>query len=630
VKVISLSLALALPVAAHAAPGRPRPEAAAYLEELEKRGLADKGLVTPERLAAEVRAADDELVAEQPAEAAARLYAIVEGPRYQDLSDSEDFQDAEYRLGLALYRGGGAESARRYLGRALARGPKAPFFQAALRTFVDVCLDAHILPGCVGELSKLPADELGDEGTYLRGRALYDADRRDEAEDELKRVSAKSRFYSAALYLRGVMLVKSGKLGPAQDAFCAVADVKDGDTLRFYIDGRYYALRDLSRLALGRVAHEEARYDDAFYHYFLIPSDSQKLGDALFEAAWSSLARRDYHLGARLADEFVKELPRSPRAAEARLLRATLEVKTCRFADAEKGFDTFLRTHEPLLGAIDRALADPVARRALAVKLLALKDTSTALPTEDDLDGRLAQLLDVDARFYRLQAIARGLEKEANDAAHVEAAWRALEARIAGTPVPGVGGELDATTLLERATGELAVEVTRARARLAEVARGPARDEAARALSALEARRAQLVATLQRLLDMQGDASADAPSARGLLPLVRADREHAARLRARVARMSGALERASGELVDGALVGLRGRLEDLLRRARLGKIDAVVGQKRKLERQIEDLAAGRFPPELFGRLHIEGLIGDDEEYWPPEGERWADEYENYK
>ena len=68
----------------------------------------------------------------------------------------------------------------------------------------------------------------------------------------------------------------------------------------------------------------------------------------------------------------------------------------------------------------------------------------------------------------------------------------------------------------------------------------------------------------------------------------------------------------------------------MLRQARLGKIDAVVGQKRKLERQIEDLAAGRFPAEMFGKLHIEGLIGDDEEYWPPEPERWADEYENYK
>ena len=26
----------------------------------------------------------------------------------------------------------------------------------------------------------------------------------------------------------------------------------------------------------------------------------------------------------------------------------------------------------------------------------------------------------------------------------------------------------------------------------------------------------------------------------------------------------------------------------------------------------------------------EGTLGDDEEYWPFEGEYWADEYENYK
>src|SRR5207302_1722819 len=163
-------------------------EAGAYLQEMERRGLVDKTAVTPQLLADEVRRADDELVAGQNTVAAARLYAIVEGPRYQDFSDTEDFQDAEYRLGLALARGG--------------------------------------------------------------------------------RVSPKSRFYSSALYLRGVMRVKRQDLRGAEDAFCAIADVKAGDRIRFYIDGRYYALKDLARLALGRIAHEEGRDDDAFYHYF--------------------------------------------------------------------------------------------------------------------------------------------------------------------------------------------------------------------------------------------------------------------------------------------------------------------------------------------------------------------------
>jgi hypothetical protein len=152
-------------------------------------------------------------------------------------------------------------------------------------------------------------------------------------------------------------------------------------------------------------------------------------------------------------------------------------------------------------------------------------------------------------------------------------------------------------------------------------------EEARQSLAALETRRAQLANTLERMLDVQGGAGGERS---GLGGMIHADLGAATQLRARVTSLRARLDAASGELIRQALIELRGRLDGMLRQARLGKIDAVVGQKRKLERQIEDLAAGRFPPEMFGKLHIEGLIGDDEEYWPPEGERWADEYENYK
>jgi tetratricopeptide (TPR) repeat protein len=637
--VVVVVLWLAAP-SAHAKGKAPvaktRSEASGYLEELEKRGLVDKTLGTPERLAAEVRAADDDLVAGNPTLAAARLYGVVEGPRYQDLNETEDFQDAEYRLGLALHRGGGSESARRYFARALQRGPKAPFYQASLRAYVDVCLDARILPLCVAELDRLSAEDMLEEIGYLRGRAAFEAGISEEAESELKRVSPKSRFYSSALYLRGVMRVKQKDLRGAQDAFCSIADVKDGDSIRFYIDGRYYALRDLARLALGRVAHEEGRYDDAFYHYFLIPQDSNRLGEALFEAAWSSLQRKEYDLGARLVAEFLKTFPRSPRAAEAKLLLATLQVKTCRFGDAEKGFSTFLTANEPLIAQIDRVLADAGARTALAVKLLARAESPTA--AELDADGqyqKIAELLEVDAKFFRLQALARGLRNEALDAAHVTTAWGQLAAKIGGTPVQAVGsGLLDPTALQGRIDG-LAGELVRARASLRQKIKSAGRsaetDEIQKQLEGLEGRRRELASTLARSLDMQELRGGQAvEGAGGLLPLVRADSEHAGELQTRTGQLSTQLERASGELVRQALVDLRAHLEDLLRRARLGKIDAVVGQKRKLERQIEDLAAGRFPPEMFGKLHIEGLIRDDEEYWPPEKEIWLDEYENYK
>ena len=599
---------------------RPVPEAGAYLQEMERRGLIDKTAATPAMLAAEVQKADDELVAGQPAAAAARLYAVVEGPRYQDFSDSRDFQDAEYRLGLALSRGGGTLTARRYLVRSLGRGPESPYYHAALRAYVDVCLAEHVADACAAEIGKLGAEDVNQELAYLRGRAAYDANQFQKAEDELKEVTPKSRFYSSALYLRGVMRVKRGDLRSAEDAFCAIADVKPGDAIRFYIDGRYYALKDLARLALGRIAHEQGRDDDAFYHYFLIPSDSKKLPDALFEAAWSALSNKQYDLGARLVDEFLKVYGNTPRAAEARLLRATLQVKTCRFAQAEKGFDAALATYEPLTRAVDRAIADPATRRALAEKLLAADQLGVTAGS--DTDSQIAALLEVDSRFYRLHAIARGLAREAADADHVAGVWQKLAQRVGRTKVQAVtGGVLDAPALLARLNA-LGAEIARARAQ----AKGS--KEAKEALAALEQRRAALAGTVERAMDMEVTTAPGDKSALGAL--VHRDLEAATALRGRAAALAWRIDAASGELVRQALVELRGKLDAMLRQARLGKIDAVVGEKRKLERQIEDLAAGRFPPEMFGKLHIEGLISDDEEYWPPEGERWADEYENYK
>jgi tetratricopeptide (TPR) repeat protein len=489
-------------------------------------------------------------------------------------------------------------------------------------------------------LNGLGAEDIGEEITYLRGRAAFDVDRRDAAESELGSVTPKSRFYSSAIYLRGVLRVKQGDYKGAEEAFCAIADVKPGDRLRFYIDGRYYALKDLARLGLGRVAHEEGRFDDAFYHYFLIPSDSKRLPEALFEAAWSSLQRKDYDLGARLIDEFLRTFPHTPRTAEARVLRATLLVKTCRFHEAEDGYDTILQEYEPLGRAIDAAVADPAQRRALALRLLgppagAHDPTGHGARVEEGRSPEtvLAELLELDPRFELLQKLAHGLDAEAIDAGHIEELWHDLDRTFSHTAVQRTRVPLDAATLLER-TQALAIELARVRAELRPKGRrpSPAEEEALRGITALEARRAALGQKLEQPLAraLEGEGPGAGGEARGLSQLLRADAAHAGQLHARALRLRTRIDEAESELVRQALVALRGRIESTLRSARLGKIDAVVGQKRKVERQIEDLAAGRFPPELFGKLHLEGLIGDDEEYWPPEGERWADEYENYK
>jgi hypothetical protein len=68
------------------------------------------------------------------------------------------------------------------------------------------------------------------------------------------------------------------------------------------------------------------------------------------------------------------------------------------------------------------------------------------------------------------------------------------------------------------------------------------------------------------------------------------------------------------------------RLSRLLRRARLGRIETVLGKKRSLEVEIEALSEGVLPQGAVDSLDAARYLRDDEEYWPYEGEDWADEY----
>jgi hypothetical protein len=116
----------------------------------------------------------------------------------------------------------------------------------------------------------------------------------------------------------------------------------------------------------------------------------------------------------------------------------------------------------------------------------------------------------------------------------------------------------------------------------------------------------------------------------GIKPLIEADIAAARRLDKSAHALSTQLDRAGDEVAQKAIEHLYEANKKVLDKAKLGKVDAVIGQKRKLDIQVQDLAAGRFPEELRGRLWNASMIGDDEEYWPFQGEYWADEYEGFR
>jgi hypothetical protein len=152
-------------------------------------------------------------------------------------------------------------------------------------------------------------------------------------------------------------------------------------------------------------------------------------------------------------------------------------------------------------------------------------------------------------------------------------------------------------------------------------------------LTALRAVRRKLDARLSKLDEGLREALRDdvrartLPAATELSARFEEDRRYVEKLQLAAQTLRAELEARADQAGERSLRDLRDRLAQELRRARIGRIDAVMGSKRQVELQIESLAAGRFPAELTDPLRMQSLLRDDEEYWPFEGEDWPDEFE---
>ncbi len=657
------------PAAAPAAevPTSGDPILARYLEALAARRLlaAESGSV--DELRAAVRAGEDLFFAGRYDESALVLYEVVESPRFADFAESDERKGAELMLASALAELGALRTASRYLLRVLARGPEEPLFGPAYRRYVDVALQSADVEAATNALAALGEDGLPEDAAnelrYLRARARYDAGDLEQADALFAQITRRSRFHTNALYLRGVIAARRGELDQAEAQFCRIVRTPDRERFSFFIDERYFEVKDLAYLGLGRVAHEGRRPDDAFYYYFQVPNDAEHVAEALFEAAYAMYEGNDVETAVDLLDQLDSRFPRSAFAHEASLLRGYVHLSRCEFDLADQHFRRFLRRFEPVVAEIDRILESPALQASLHERLLSAEEReesaerarvasaesgetlASAEPPaegaeaasavgEDTIDLLLA-LLRVEPMFYRLHSDIRVLDAEAARAGRLSVDLGALAARLRGEDAPQAAAEVEQyesdVALLER-------DIARARDLLASLdeqlgalrrANAP-RDEVRALRTSIREHGTRLAALdreLARLRASGADAAVDDAPAGDVEAMLAADARRAQRLPRRVAQVRARLEASANQAAVVSLRVLRDTLAGYVRRARIGQIDAVMGSKRTLEIQIESLAAGRFPPELMDPLRVQGLLREDEEYWPFEGEHWSDEFE---
>lgn len=653
--------AVAQPGVDGAAPGAGAPVAKddplqKYFDALEAAKLVDVESGSLETLRKELAIGEQLLRDGAFVNAAVALYAIVKSPRYSAFTDFVEYQNAEYDLAVALARSGSYGAALDAIDPIMARGPNAQYWGPAHRRAVDIALETRDHAGVLARLEAIktsdpiPPSHAG-ERTYLRGRAAYDKGKLADAEGELALISKKSRLYSSALYLRGVIKARRGEYKGSAEAMCEIAATPDDDKFTFVVDGRYFTIKDLARLGLGRLAHENGEYDDAYYHYFQIPDDSSYLPDALFEAAWSMYQKRELATSRDLVREFLKEFPSSPLWPEASLLAGYIELADCKFTDSQKWYDDLVAKLQPIVDTMDKARKDRQLRDQLFATAvtryqevkqtgeLAGKKPATVAP-KTDIEQVLA-LLRLDPKFIRLNDALTGMNEIANNAPAVVRQWQNLGAQVSEKKVAAVSTEktleqeqlADANAVVEDLR-RLRDHITKAKA---ELARGKREGQVPADVAAEESKRLdELAAKNQRALANavaaadKAAAAVSAQAASGIRPLIQADIGEARRLDKTAHDLKAKLEEAGDKLAQNAIERLYNETRRVLDKAKLGKIDAVIGQKRKLDIEVQDLAAGRFPEELIGKLWNASMIGDDEEFWPWQGEFWADEYSGWR
>ena len=566
---------------AGAAPAEAAPDPlAGYLADLERTRRLPPETASQERLREVLAASEESLVRGDARAAAAGLFGIVESPRYRPFAASVPYQSAELLLGRALVRGGAHLSAQRYLLRVLSRGPSGTFFVPAHRALVDVALETRQYDSLLAAVEALdlrggalPEDSAA-ERAYLRGRVRYQARDLLGAASAFAQVGRTSRLYASAIYFRGLIAARRGSYQDARGAFCQILPGEGGAALAFNIDGRYFQLQDLARLALGRIAHEQGRYDEAYYYYFSVPEDSERLAEALFEAAWSMYQKGEVRAARAFVEAFDSTFVDSPLRPEIALLRANIALRSCAFAEARAEASTLVSTFAPLQKLAAQAAADPARARALISRLLARGPTPGA---GSDADGRLLTLLKLDGRFFGLTSLLAEIDADLVEAREALARWRNLGELVASGSIARAAASPEAAQLLQEAEALLPLAV----------------DDP------------ELGPRVGSLL-LEVSLAAHPPRSGG--PYA-AEQEATSRLVRELGTLRQGVREAAHALAAEALREVDQRLRGLFGKVRLTHIDAVVGRKKRLEVEIANLRAGRLGADIYARLKSEGRWG---------------------
>ena len=570
-------------------------------------------------------------------EAIARLAELVEHPQFDLFADTEEGRAAVFRLGDALATAGAVRAGARVpaprASRRRARGTAdGTWARRAVRRLVDVALESEEFAAVAGDLQSVPPsapEEVRGEIAYMNGRAQEAAGNPDAA-------LAAYATVTAAVPLLGAGDVPVGR-------------------------------SSTSRRATRRTARTcSARWPTPSAARRPRPSSpTRSSSPCATSPAWASVASRTSRAATTTRATTTTSSRATPTASPRRSTRpprratrrrttrarassstssrrwasttatrtrrgsssAWIDLARCKFADADRQLVEFLKRYEPVRDAARRIGESDAATQRLLAAVHSGTDAGGAEigGTSPEVVRAIAALVRVDPAVRPRAAPARG------------ARARGVGPRRAPSGALGDMQRTLATNGGVRPAAELADDATAKAQRAREAVDGVEHEIAD--LEARAGRRGQDRAAAPAAREPPGRAQERrrAPEARaaptgpvaGRRPArtsCASDVAEQAELQARIAEARKDLGDSESALAKDALHRLDLRLSRLLRRARLGRIESVLGRKRALEVEVEAIRLGYLPQDAVDSLEAARYLEDNEEYWPFEGDDWPDEY----
>jgi TolA-binding protein len=208
-------------------------------------------------------------------------------------------------------------------------------------------------------------------------RAKVDQARLDQARAAFESVEKGNPYHPRAQYFIGVIQTLRGQLGPAIASFLRVIRMEPKG-------GADERVRDLARLAVGRLHYERNEIDAAVRAYQSVDRASPYFDTALFEVAWAYIRIGDSTRAERALEVLSVAAPDSRHIPDAKLLRGNLLLRNGRLDDARAVFENTADQFEPVRDELDRLVAnheDPQAHfRELVRQNLDVFEVSAFLP----------------------------------------------------------------------------------------------------------------------------------------------------------------------------------------------------------------------------------------------------------